>query len=77
MLCWRKAGDRGVSETRFGGQPVNGTQVALTNSGSEITPYRVTVTENGRLVRQTDFTRKEDAQRAYDQEREAANSSRP
>jgi hypothetical protein len=65
-----------VSETRFGGQPVNGTQVALTNSGSEITPYRVTVTENGRLVRDMEFTKKEDAQQAYDQELKAANAPR-
>jgi hypothetical protein len=64
-----------MPETRFDGPPINGTQVALTSSGSEITPYRVTVTENGRLVRQLEFTSKADAQHAYDQELKAANNA--
>lgn len=66
-----------MSETRFDGPPVNGVQVAMTNSGSEITPYRVTVTENGRLVRQEEFTLKADAQRFYDQEMAAINAPGP
>ncbi|MDB5636642.1 MAG: hypothetical protein JWP51_1550 [Bradyrhizobium sp.] len=67
-----------MPENRFDGQPVNGTQVALTSSGSAITPHRVIVTENGRLVRETDFASKADAQRAYDQEQKAAvNAKRP
>ena len=66
-----------MPETRFDGPPVNGVQVAMTNSGSEITPYRVTVTKNGRLVRDEEFTLKTDAQRFYDQEIAAINASRP
>jgi hypothetical protein len=67
-----------MPETRFDRFPVNGTQVALTNSGLEITPHRVTVTENGHLVRQLDFTSKADAQRAYDQEQKAmVDATRP
>jgi hypothetical protein len=67
-----------MAESRFDGQPGNGTQVAMTNSGSDITPYRVTVTENGRLVRQLEFTSKADAQHAYDREQKAAiNAQRP
>jgi hypothetical protein len=61
-----------MSETDFGGPPANGTQVALTSSGSGITPFRVTVTENGRLVRQLDFATRADAERAAEQERRAA-----
>jgi len=38
-------------------------------------PYRVVVTENGRLVRQLDFGSSADAQRVYDQERKAAASA--
>ncbi len=61
-----------MPDTRFDGAPVNGTQVVLTNSGSEITPYRVKVTKDGQLVQQTDFTLKADALRAYEQEQKAA-----
>ena len=67
-----------MPETRFDGPPTNGTQVAMTNSGSEITPYRVTVTENGLLLRETDFASKADAQRLYEQEQRALiNAQRP
>lgn len=66
-----------MPETPFDRPPVNGTQVAMTNSGSKITPYRVTVTINGQLVRQMEFTTKADAQRAYEQElRALANAPR-
>jgi hypothetical protein len=60
-----------MPENRFDGQPANGAQVALTSTGSAITPYRVTVTENGRLVRETDYASKVDAQRAYAEEQRA------
>jgi hypothetical protein len=65
-----------MPETRFDGPPINGIQVALTSSGSEITPYRVTVTENGQLVRQLQFTSKADAQRVHDEKWKAAHNAK-
>jgi hypothetical protein len=55
-------------------QPTNGAQarqeafIALTSSGPELTPHRVTVIKNGQLVRQEDFTSIEDARHLYEQE---------
>ncbi len=57
-----------MSDLRFEAPPKNGTSVTLTASGLETTPYRVTVTHNGELVKQLNFTSREDAQRVYDQE---------
>jgi hypothetical protein len=64
-----------MPESRFDGQPINGTQVAMINSGSKFTPYRVTVTKKGQVVRELDFASKADAQHAYDQEQKAANNA--
>jgi hypothetical protein len=66
-----------MSENRFGDPPVNGAQVAMTNTGSAITPYRVTVTKNGRLIKDEEFTLKADAQRFHDQQWAEINASRP
>lgn len=66
-----------MPDTRFDGPPTNGTQVTMTNSGSEITPYRVTVTENGQLVWEQEYTLRADARRAFDQQQAAINAKRP
>lgn len=58
-----KVGDGSMSEFQFGGPPRNGAQVVMTNSGSSITPYRVTVTVDGELLKDETFTLKRDAER--------------
>jgi len=61
-----------MAENGFAGPPANGTQVMMTNTGAGITPFRVTVTENGILIKQLDFALKVDAERTLAQEQKAA-----
>lgn len=66
-----------MPDMRFDGPPGSGIQVSMTNSGSKITPYRVTVTESGRIIRQVDFGQKSDAKLMFDHERAAINAGQP
>jgi hypothetical protein len=77
MLGGKQARVIAMSDLRFEEQPNSGNSVTLTPSGLETTPYCVTVIQNGELVKQLNYTLKNDAQHAFDEETRAmTNASR-